>query len=80
MFSEVERRLDVLVFRACFASSVWQAKAFVVGGKVKLNGSIVGRSSLYSKTVLIPGPQSKYIVEPRRHIHGRLEGYPDAPS
>jgi hypothetical protein len=41
MFSEVERRLDVLVFRSCFASSVWQAKAFVVGGKVKLNGNVV---------------------------------------
>lgn len=41
MFSEVERRLDVLVFRSCFASSVWQAKAFVVGGKVKLNGVVV---------------------------------------
>lgn len=41
MFSEVERRLDVLVFRACFAQSVWQAKSFVVAGKVKLNGKVV---------------------------------------
>lgn len=45
MFSEVERRLDVLVFRSCFASSVWQAKSFVVGGKVKLNGVIVSPRS-----------------------------------
>jgi hypothetical protein len=41
MFSEVERRLDVLVFRSCFASSVWQARSFVVHGKVKLNGETV---------------------------------------
>lgn len=41
MFAEVERRLDVLVFRACFATSVWQAKSMVVHGKVKLNGEIV---------------------------------------
>ena len=47
MFSEVERRLDVLVFRSCFASSVWQAKAFVVGGKVKLNGNVVSSPSTY---------------------------------
>jgi ribosomal protein S4 len=43
MFAEVERRLDVLVFRACFATSVWQAKSMVVHGKVKLNGEIVSR-------------------------------------
>lgn len=41
MFAEVERRLDVLVFRACFATSVWQAKSMVVHGKVKLNGEVV---------------------------------------
>lgn len=41
MFSEVERRLDVLVFRACFASSVWQAKGLVQQGHVKLNGEVV---------------------------------------
>jgi ribosomal protein S4 len=54
MFSEVERRLDVLVFRSCFASSVWQAKAFVVGGKVKLNGNVV--------STLI------HVIEDRAHI------------
>ena len=41
MFSEVERRLDVLIFRACFASSVWQARQYVVGGNVRLNGQVV---------------------------------------
>lgn len=43
MFREVERRIDVLVFRALFATSVWQARAFVVQGHVKLNGKLVSR-------------------------------------
>jgi ribosomal protein S4 len=47
LFSEVERRLDVLVFRACFASSVWQARGYVVHGHVKLNGEVVSGSSLF---------------------------------
>lgn len=41
MFSEVERRLDVVVFRACFAVSVWAARQYVVRGHVKLNGQVV---------------------------------------
>ncbi|KAK0561030.1 hypothetical protein OC844_003434 [Tilletia horrida] len=36
--SEVERRLDVIVFRCCFARSVYEARSMVVHGKVKLNG------------------------------------------
>ena len=38
MFGEVERRLDVLVFRACFAPSAYAAKMLVVNGQVTLNG------------------------------------------
>lgn len=41
LYREVERRLDVLVFRACLASSVWQARQMVVHRKVTLNGRIV---------------------------------------
>jgi ribosomal protein S4 len=41
MFREVERRIDVLVFRACFASSVWAARQLVVHGKVLINGAKV---------------------------------------
>lgn len=41
LYREVERRLDVLVFRACLASSVWQARQMVVHRKVMLNGRIV---------------------------------------
>ena len=35
---DVERRLDVVVFRSCFAKSAYQARALVVQGHVKLNG------------------------------------------
>lgn len=41
MFAETERRLDVLIFRACFAQSVWQGRSYVVHGHVKLNGHVV---------------------------------------
>ncbi|PWN47563.1 alpha-L RNA-binding motif-containing protein [Violaceomyces palustris] len=35
---DVERRLDVVTFRCCFARSAYEARALVVQGKVKLNG------------------------------------------
>lgn len=35
---DVERRLDVAVFRCCFAKSAYQARGSVVQGHVKLNG------------------------------------------
>ncbi|KAF7795457.1 hypothetical protein EIP86_006618 [Pleurotus ostreatoroseus] len=38
MYTEVERRLDVLIFRACFAPSVYEARRMVVHGDVLLNG------------------------------------------
>ncbi|GAA5925864.1 mitochondrial 37S ribosomal protein uS4m NAM9 [Sporobolomyces koalae] len=41
MFAEVEKRLDTVVFRCCFADSVYKARQLVVHGKVKLNGQKV---------------------------------------
>ncbi|KAG8854708.1 mitochondrial 37S ribosomal protein nam9 [Tulasnella sp. 330] len=38
MFAELERRIDVVVFRCCFAHSIHAARQLVVHGKVKLNG------------------------------------------
>ncbi|CBQ69435.1 related to ribosomal protein S4 precursor, mitochondrial [Sporisorium reilianum SRZ2] len=35
---DVERRLDVVVFRSCFARSAYESRGLVVQGKVKLNG------------------------------------------
>ncbi|KAI0084949.1 alpha-L RNA-binding motif-containing protein [Irpex rosettiformis] len=38
MFMEVERRIDVVIFRACLAPSVYEARRMVVHGSVLLNG------------------------------------------
>ena len=45
-FAPMERRLDIAVFRAMFASSARQARQFCVHGAVKVNGKRVcsGRS------------------------------------
>ena len=40
-FAPLERRLDTAIFRALFASSVRQARQFVVHGAVKVNGKKV---------------------------------------
>ena len=41
MLTEVERRIDVIIFRACFASSVYEASRLVIHGDVMLNGKKV---------------------------------------
>jgi ribosomal protein S4 len=41
MFSEVERRIDVFLFRCCFAHSVYEARRLVIHGDVLLNGKKV---------------------------------------
>ncbi|KAL1411033.1 hypothetical protein Q8F55_001980 [Vanrija albida] len=51
MYGEVERRLDVVIFRACLAQSVWQARSYVTHGHVKLNGKTVTNAN----TLLEPG-------------------------
>jgi ribosomal protein S4 len=38
MFSEVERRIDVVIFRSCLAHSAHEARRMVVHGNVLLNG------------------------------------------
>lgn len=45
LYINVERRLDVAVFRACFAQSIYKARQYVVGGNVKLNGQKVRRNT-----------------------------------
>ncbi|GAA5996735.1 mitochondrial 37S ribosomal protein uS4m NAM9 [Rhodotorula paludigena] len=40
MFAEVEKRLDTVVFRCCFAYSVYAARQMVLHGKVTLNGQV----------------------------------------
>lgn len=44
MFTDVERRIDVFVFRCCFAPSVYEARRLVIHGDVLLNGRKVCRA------------------------------------
>ena len=46
MYEEVERRIDVFVFRCCFAHSVYEARRMVIHGNVLLNGKKVRSSAL----------------------------------
>ena len=47
-YAPLERRLDVAIFRAMFASSARQARQFVVHGAVKVNGKKVTFTELSS--------------------------------
>lgn len=51
-FAPQERRIDVAIFRALFASSVRQARQFVVHGAVKINGQKVSRPALHRSIAL----------------------------
>jgi ribosomal protein S4 len=50
MFSEVERRIDVVIFRACLAHSVYDARRMVVHGQVLLNGKKVCHQFSFSSS------------------------------
>ncbi|KAL7272560.1 hypothetical protein RUND412_004613 [Rhizina undulata] len=60
MFAPMERRLDIAVFRAMFASSARQARQFVVHGFVKVNG----KKMKYPSYMLNPG--DIFSVDPER--------------
>ncbi|KZT71181.1 alpha-L RNA-binding motif-containing protein [Daedalea quercina L-15889] len=51
IFAEVERRIDVLIFRSCFAQSVYEARRLVIHGQVMLNG----KRHTNANTRLAPG-------------------------
>ncbi|KAF9787989.1 hypothetical protein BJ322DRAFT_1046351 [Thelephora terrestris] len=67
MFSEVERRIDVVIFRSCLAHSVYEARRMVVHGNVLLNG----RKHQDANTRLAPGdmvtvdPKAISFLRPR---------------
>ncbi|KAJ7088593.1 hypothetical protein C8R44DRAFT_442452 [Mycena epipterygia] len=84
MFSEVERRLDVLLFRACFAHSVYEARRIIVHGNVLLNG----RRHYNANVRLAPGdmfsvkPEAIRFLRPQKE-EGELDNvidHPDAPG
>lgn len=51
MVAEVERRIDVFVFRCCFTHSVYEARRLVIHGDVYLNG----KKHTNANTRLAPG-------------------------
>ncbi|KAH9855479.1 alpha-L RNA-binding motif-containing protein [Lenzites betulinus] len=51
MFSEVERRIDVIIFRSCFSHSVYDARRMIIHGNVLLNG----KKHINPNTRLAPG-------------------------
>lgn len=51
MFEEVERRIDVFIFRCCFAHSVYEARRLVIHGRVLVNG----KKHQNANTRLAPG-------------------------
>ncbi|TVY64365.1 37S ribosomal protein NAM9 [Lachnellula suecica] len=59
-YAPAERRLDVAIFRALFASSARQARQFVTHGKVKVNG----KKMPYPGYLLNPGDM--FQVDPER--------------
>ncbi|QPG76634.1 hypothetical protein FOA43_004026 [Brettanomyces nanus] len=59
-YAPLEKRLDVALFRAMFASSVRQARAFILGGHVKVNGVDIKHPGF----TLTPG--DIFAVDPER--------------
>lgn len=49
-YATLEKRLEMALFRAMFASSVRQAREFIKGGHVKVNGVVVKHSSFPLKS------------------------------
>ncbi|KAI1828499.1 alpha-L RNA-binding motif-containing protein [Xylaria intraflava] len=62
-FAPMERRLDIAVFRAMFASSARQARQFCVHGAVKVNGKVIP----YPAYRLNPGDM--FQVDPERVLY-----------
>lgn len=62
-FAPMERRLDIAVFRAMFASSARQARQFCLHGAVKVNGKVM-RHAMYK---LNPGDM--FQVDPDRVMY-----------
>ncbi|KAL1883780.1 hypothetical protein VTK73DRAFT_8316 [Phialemonium thermophilum] len=66
-FAPMERRLDIAIFRALFASSARQARQFVVHGAVKVNG----KKMVYPGYLLNPGDLFQVDVERVLYATGR---------
>ncbi|KAJ4270517.1 hypothetical protein NW762_002204 [Fusarium torreyae] len=58
-FAPLERRLDTAIFRAMFASSVRQARQFIIHGAVKVNG----KKMVHPSYALNPGDMFQVQIE-----------------
>ncbi|KAJ6551428.1 hypothetical protein B0H19DRAFT_1157605 [Mycena capillaripes] len=84
MFAEVERRLDVLIFRSCFAHSIYEARRLVIHGNVLLNG----KRHYNANTRLAPGdmfavkPSAIKFLQPQKTSEesDNVVDHPDAPG
>ncbi|KAI8958475.1 alpha-L RNA-binding motif-containing protein [Daldinia sp. FL1419] len=70
-FAPMERRLDIAVFRAMFASSARQARQFCVHGAVRVNGKVMP----YPAYRLNPGDM--FQVDPERVLYATGVPKPD---
>ncbi|KAI0854312.1 alpha-L RNA-binding motif-containing protein [Daldinia vernicosa] len=70
-FAPMERRLDIAVFRAMFASSARQARQFCVHGAVRVNGKVMP----YPAYRLNPGDM--FQVDPERVLYATGMPKPD---
>ncbi|KIY62150.1 alpha-L RNA-binding motif-containing protein [Cylindrobasidium torrendii FP15055 ss-10] len=64
MFSELERRIDVFVFRCCFAHSIYEARRLVIHGHVLLNG----KTHSNANTRLTPGDMISVLPSAIRYF------------
>ncbi|KAL0254153.1 hypothetical protein I308_101533 [Cryptococcus tetragattii IND107] len=92
LFADVERRLDVLIFRSCFAQNVWEARRYVVQGHVKLNGQVIRNPNIMlnpgdvftvnpSQIVMLQAPKSKSQQSAEEDIEGEAsEEKPSEPT
>lgn len=60
-YAPLERRIDVAIFRALFASSTRQARQFVIHGAVKINGQVV-------RAEQFPSPFRRMLLTNRGHM------------
>ncbi|TDL20544.1 alpha-L RNA-binding motif-containing protein [Rickenella mellea] len=67
MWTEVERRIDVFIFRCCFAHSVYEARRLVIHGRVLLNG----RRHQNTNTRLAPGDMVSVDPSAIRFLQGK---------
>ncbi|KII85325.1 hypothetical protein PLICRDRAFT_44591 [Plicaturopsis crispa FD-325 SS-3] len=72
MFSEVERRMDIFLFRCCFVHSVYEARRLIIHGKVLLNG----KKHQNSNTRLAPGDMVSVDPEAIRFIKPKFGEQP----